>query len=260
MKNLFYVLLVLSILGTSSACKKANADSDLNLGSSDAFSLADLIRLNNMDTKSLFTISHSSIASHIYDEGKDFNKDFLQVAASTNKDLISYEGQLGSYSLKISDRRKEAPNVLNCDRNDSRNTSVFGKVQIAVGNINGYIYVPEKMKLIAPAPAHDGQYNFQGTPINRSEGITLKWNADPSNQKGVILKISCPNCPSPSYIISEVLKDNGSFFIGDKILANVPNNQVFDIELIRGNYHISDSNEDLLLCTTSVLSTYNIRQ
>jgi hypothetical protein len=261
MKQIFFIFSTCIAVFSMTSCQKNTGDSTVNLGSNDPFSLLDLNKLNNMDVKALFTITNSGRATQVYQEGQEFNRDNIQISARTTQNLDSYEATLGNYSLKIADSRKEAPNVLNCDPKDSRNESLFGKkVNITAGKITGYINVPQKIKLLAPVPAIYDKNPFTGSPVDRNAGIQLKWNADASNQRGVILKITCSeSVTGGAFISADILQDNGSFYLSSAALKDIPSNKPFEIELIRGNYHVSDSKEELLMCLTSVVSSYNIR-
>ena len=261
MKKIFSIFSACIFTLTFISCQKNTGDQSVNLGSSETFNLLDLNTLNNMNTKVYFSIINSARATQVYEEGQDFNRNVIQISARSTKDLDNYQATLGGYSLKIADSRKEAPNVLNCDPKDSRNESLFGqKVNITAGSITGYINVPERMKLLAPVPPKYDKYPFKGSPVDRNAGIQLKWNADPLNQRGVILRIICDESVSGgSFISADILQDNGSFYLSSAALKDIPSNKPFDIELVRGNYHISDNKEELLMCMTSVISTYNIR-
>jgi hypothetical protein len=259
-----FQLFVVVFLIYSSSCKKieSNTSTVTELGSQEKFTIFDYNNLRKLEWKGLFSIADSKIVTQSYVNGKDWHRGSTFVGAQAFKDVSQIPpATANGITLKIPDIRDgKSPNQLEMYENDERGVNLFGQnVNISAFGINGSIYVPEKLKLLAPIPDNISINSFKGTPIKRAEGVSLKWNSDAKNKRGVILEIDFyyPDGRLGPRTV-RVLDDNGSYTVTPDLLSEIPKDAYFELILVRGNYHISENKEDLIMCVANVSSGYKL--
>jgi hypothetical protein len=135
--------------------------------------------------------------------------------------------------------------------------SFFGNViafEIPGTTESGYLpqtcslYIPKKLQL-----SFSGYINTPNRPsVKRNTPLTLHWQADPANTKGVLIRVEnehpvnkdlYPDMNSnanyaTNYILAE---DDGSYTFGPEDFVNIPDNHELLIVVYRGNVAIEDN-------------------
>lgn len=258
-KNL--LLLAISFIFFAS-CKDKDATNAPTLGSQEKFTILDYGNLRKLEWKGLFAVANTQLVTQSYENGQDWHRGSTFVGAQAFKDVSQLKpATVNGLTLNVPDMRDgKSPNQIELYENDSRSDGLFGReINISAFGMVGSMYVPKKLKLLAPKPDNVSINSFKGTPVKRGEGINLKWNADGSNKRGVILEIDY-YLPQGNGFQKTVrlLDDNGSYSVTSDLLSIVPKDAYFELTLTRGNYHIGDNKEDLIMCLASVKSGYKI--
>jgi hypothetical protein len=260
-KNIIFLLLMLAL---SMSCRqKDTIANEANLGSSQKFTLVDYHKLRDLNWKGLLSITHSFWATQSYDAGQDWHLGSTYIGTQAFKDVSALPAAMvENTTLKIPDMRdgQTMPGKIEFLKNDPQGDHFFGKnVAINAFGVNGSLYVPHKIKLLSPTPNNTSINSFKGTPVKADEGLTLNWNADANNLRGVIIEIDFyDDRGALAYKTVKLGDDNGSFRLTSEVLSNFTKDCYFEVNLSRGNYHIADSKEDLILCLTSVKSGYKL--
>jgi hypothetical protein len=252
-----YLILFLSSLWCS--CKKK--EDVINLGSQAKFTLLDANALQNTTWKGIFSVIDGQRVSQEYETGQDWHRGNVFVAAQGYKDVSQLPpAQINGISVQIPDMRAGAqPNQLEFTNRDLQADNLFGQtVDINAFGIVGKMYIPKKIRLAAPKPDNTVPDLAGGTPVKRANGISLKWNADLNNKRGILLEIhhSLPQGGFQKTI--RVLDDTGDFTLSNDLLSHIPKDARIELTLLRGNYQIGDNKEDLIMCLSTVKSIYKL--
>ena len=259
-KNLLLLAILVALFAS---CKDKDKDAAVTtLGSQDKFTLIDYGTLRKLEWKGLFAITNAQLVTQTYEDGQDWHRGSTFVGVHAHKDVSQLKpATVDGVSLDIPDMRNgKAPNQVEFYDNDSKGNNLFGReVNVSAFGMSGTIYVPQKLRLLAPKPDNVSINSFKGSPVKRGEGVNLKWNTDGKNKRGIILEVDY-YLPSGSGFQKTVrlLDDNGSYSVTTDLLSNIPKDAYFELTLTRGNYHLGENKEDLIMCVTSVKSGYKL--
>lgn len=245
------------------ACKRKESETTGNLlGSQQKFTLLDYNNLKNLNWKGLLMITNGFWATQSYENGKDWHLGSAFIGTQAFKDVSQFPNAIvNDITVKIPDMRDgSSPITMEFDKNNPQGDNLFGKnVDINAFGMVGKFYVPQKIKLLSPKPDNVSIGSYKGTPVHANQGIDLRWNADVSNHRGVILEIYFfNNTGVPKYHTTNILEDNGSFKVTPEMLSVYTNDCYFELNLTRGNYHIADNKEDLIMSLSSVKAGYKL--
>jgi hypothetical protein len=260
--NFKQIIIIFSTLFLGACNKNEDNTAKIQLGSQEKFTITDFENLRKLQWKGLFTVANSQIVTQSYEKGEDWHRGSTIVGVQAIKDVSKMPpATVNDISVQIPDIRDgKSPNQIRLNSNDEGGNSLFGQnVNINAFGITGSIYIPERFKLLSPVPDNVSVNSYKGTPIKRAEGVNLKWNADSKNNRGVILEVNYyyPNGQGYDKTV-RLLDDNGSYVVGSDLLTKIPKDGYFEITLLRGNYHIGENKEDLIMCMADVTSGYKL--
>jgi hypothetical protein len=256
MKKIFLMMLCTFVIAQS--CRKKDNDAVL-LGSDAKFTLLDYHRLSTLQWNGWFDIANLETYAGVGIIGNtDGHYGITEITARANKDTKAFpEAIVNGVAIRVPNLQIEREiQGTTFPSTDPRSDAIFGKkTMLSAFGAKGEMYIPQKIKL--EGFKSDNTSGFTSIPVVRNDGITLKWNADLQNARGVIMVINYTRPGVGNYTTVRVLDDTGSFRVTPDLLSDVPNNVKFVILLQRGNYEIIND-EDIIMCRAQVQSYFTV--
>mgnify|MGYP000860886653 FL=1 len=140
------------------------------------------------------------------------------------------------------------------------NFGITGNSQNGISAFSEQMYIPQKIHAIIPGGV---------LQISKSQGMTITWNTDSNNDKGVFIGLDYQiiesnnidgNMPDEPIITYENVDDNGTYDITPAKLSSYPVGSIIELIAARGNYNYISVNSRtyLLLGYTSYIYKFEV--
>lgn len=179
------------------------------------------------------------------------------IVSQDNPQQVDVSERLGRpNAIKFFDTNKKPMNILNKDK--SFGASLYGqKLNYSILNEpTKSMYIPNLLKV-----------KFDGSELKKD--LTLTWNKDDLNYKGLIILITYKPT-NQYYIIAKdnmdfmshgfVTADTGSYTFTANDFARFPDKSNITVNIFRTNYVINDQSKPSLVAFTTIIQDFVVRK